>query len=89
MALTDDDKKWLEERFATFATMEALRDAEAKMREHTEHVETKLLRAFHGWARTMEVRVRAGGQMVSSMDERLALAEERISELERKRDSAA
>lgn len=49
--------------------------------------ETNLLRAFHSWSRSMEIRVRNASASVAGFDERLALAEERISELERKRAS--
>ena len=59
----------------------------AYMDERSENVETKLLSAFHGWARSMEIRTRVASSQVSGMDERLALAEERISELERHRAS--
>ena len=59
----------------------------AYMDERSEKVETKLLSAFHGWARSMEIRTRVASSQVSGMDERLALAEERISELERHRAS--
>jgi len=49
-----------------------------------EKAETNLLTAFHGWARSMEIRVRGVSAVTTGFDERLALAEERISELERK-----
>ena len=51
--------------------------------ERTELVETKLLRAFHDWAKPYEMRVRNVVAIVNGFDERLALMEERISELER------
>lgn len=53
--------------------------------KRNEKVETSLLTAFHGWARSMEIRTRVTGSNVSSLDERLALAEERIAELERRK----
>jgi hypothetical protein len=60
---------------------------EARMKAHataeSERTETKLLRAFHGWARTMEIRVRGASQAVAGFDERLGFAEERIGDLER------
>jgi hypothetical protein len=65
---------------------------ETRLRTHVsaecEKVETKLLSAFHGWARSMEIRVRGSSQSVMGFDERLALAEERIGELERGRAKA-
>lgn len=42
--------------------------------------------AFYGWARPMEIRV-DGTNTVTGFDEHLALAERRISELERRRAS--
>jgi hypothetical protein len=56
-----------------------------RLDERIEKAETNLLGAFHGWARAMEIRVRGVSGVTSGFDERLALAEERISELERKR----
>jgi hypothetical protein len=55
--------------------------------ERCEKVETGLLAAFHGWARSMEIRVRGMSGVTMGFDERLALAEERISDLERKKAS--
>jgi hypothetical protein len=52
-----------------------------------EKSETNLLSAFYGWARSMEIRVRGVGGITTGFDERLALAEERISQLERKKAS--
>jgi hypothetical protein len=54
--------------------------------ERCEKVETGLLAAFHG-ARSMEIRVRGMSGVTMGFDERLALAEERISDLERKKAS--
>ncbi|MBC8165863.1 MAG: hypothetical protein H7Y20_08330 [Bryobacteraceae bacterium] len=48
-----------------------------------ERSETKLLTAVYRWSRSMEVRVRSSSSAVAGFDKRLALAEERISELER------
>ncbi len=61
---------------------------ESRLNENVNHtvekMETKLLTAFHQWARTMEIRVRHGSTTTSSHEERLALIEERVSELERR-----
>lgn len=58
---------------------------EERLNARVEKAETNLLTAFHGWARAMEIRVRGVSGMTTGFDERLALAEERISELERRR----
>ncbi len=60
-------------------------EIEGRLNARIEKVETNLLTAFHGWARAMEIRVRGVGAVAAGFDERLALAEERISELERRR----
>jgi predicted nuclease with TOPRIM domain len=62
-----------------------LEDIKERFDERIEKVETNLLTAFHGWARTMEIRVRGVSAVTAGFDERLALAEERIAELERRR----
>ena len=53
--------------------------------QHMERLETKLLTAFHGWPRSMEIRVRSLSGTTAAYDERLALIEERVSELERRK----
>jgi len=78
-------KQYLDSRFA-----EVDRRAEAmeeRLRALIEKTETNLLGAFYGWARPMEIRVNGMTSTVMGFDERLALAEQRISELERKRAS--
>jgi hypothetical protein len=78
-------------RPATLADLEKLQGNLERLQEslekRIEKTETKLLSAFHSWARSMEIRVRHANQNVFGMDERLALAEERISELERNKAS--
>jgi hypothetical protein len=59
----------------------------SELRADIEKSETNLLRAFHGWARSMEIRVRGISAVSTGFEERLALAEERISEVERKQAS--
>ncbi len=76
--MDEDLKAYLE-------TMQA--DLKAHMSRECEKVETNLLRAFHGWSRSMEIRVRGASTSVVGFDERLALAEDRISELERRKAS--
>jgi hypothetical protein len=70
-------------------TKQDLQDAVAELKSYieqrSEKVETNLLSAFHAWARSMEIRVRNAGSMVTGFDERLALAEDRIAELERRK----
>jgi hypothetical protein len=58
---------------------------EKRVNTRIEKSETNLLSAFHGWARAMEIRVRGVSGMATGFDERLALVEERVSDLERKK----
>ncbi len=60
---------------------------ETRLKTLIEKTETSLLGAFYGWARPMEIRVDGMSKTVMGFDERLALAERRISDLERKRAS--
>jgi hypothetical protein len=60
-------------------------DMEERLNARVEKVETNLVTTFRGWARAMEIRVRGVSSVTAGFDERLALAEERISALERKR----
>jgi hypothetical protein len=78
-------RQYLDSRFA-----EADRRAEAmepRVKALIEKTETNLLGAFYNWARPMEARVQGVSTMVTGFDLRLGLAEQRISELERKRAS--
>jgi hypothetical protein len=64
-----------------------LQAMEQRIDTRIENSETNLLTAFHGWARAMEIRVRGVSGIATGVDERLALVEERVSELERKKQS--
>ena len=78
-------KQYLDSRFA-----EVDRRAEAmeeRIKALIEKTETSLLGAFYGWARPMEIRVDGMTKTIMGIDERLALAERRISDLERKKAS--
>ena len=47
--------------------------------EQMRDMQTEVLRAFHDWARPVEIKLRA----IPPIDERLGLIEERVSRLER------
>ena len=57
---------------------------EERMAERIESTETKLLTAFHDWARTHEVRSRGLSSLVIGFEERLTIIEDRLSKLERR-----
>jgi hypothetical protein len=61
-------------------TKQALEPMEMRILERIEATETKLLRAFLGWGRTTDAKLRA----LPLFDERLGSMEERITDLERK-----
>ena len=56
--------------------LNALRD---ELVEKMRDMQTEVLRAFHDWARPVDIKLRA----IPPMDERLGLIEERVSRLER------
>lgn len=90
--MDQDLKDYLDANFARiderFTEVDRRFDAmEKDLSGRIEKVETNLLGAFYGWARPMEIRVDGMTKTVMGFDERLSLAERRISELERKRAS--
>jgi hypothetical protein len=80
-------KAYLDAKFAECATKKELEALEERVAARIEKVETSLLGAFYGWARPMEIRVDGMTRTVMGFDERMSLAERRISELERRRPS--
>jgi hypothetical protein len=81
-------KQYLDSNFARMDERFGTADEKfVDLEKRIEKVETSLLGAFYGWARPMEIRVNGMTSTVMGFDERLALAEQRISELERKRAS--
>jgi hypothetical protein len=80
--MDDDLKTYLE------AMESRLRDHAEEMkrelREHTETVETRLLLEFWKWARQADARYRQHHSAVTGLDERLMLAEDRITTIERR-----
>jgi hypothetical protein len=58
---------------------------EARLRAHTEEVETNLLSEFWKWARTADARYRQNQGVVIGLDQRVQAVEDRVAELERRR----
>jgi hypothetical protein len=56
-----------------------LNSMEQRLIDRIEAFETKLLTAFHDWARPVEIRLRT----LPMLEERLGLLEERVSKMER------
>ena len=68
------------------ATKADIQELRAEVRALIERVETNLLTEFHKWSRTYEIRARGTTTAVHGFDERLGFLEERVSDLERRRD---
>jgi hypothetical protein len=68
---------------------ERIEATEIRMAERIEATETKLLTAFHDWARTYEVRARGVTTLMVGFEERLSIIEERLSKLERRPNGGA
>lgn len=60
-----------------------IESAKREAMEHTEVVETRLLSEFWKWARTADARYRQHHSEVTGLDVRVALLEDRVSDLER------
>jgi hypothetical protein len=69
-----------------------LKAMEDRMHGHVDEAifssETKLLGEFWKWARTADARYRQHHGNVAGLDERVMAVEERVAELERRRDAA-
>ncbi len=86
--MDQDLKKYLDDNFARIdERFESIDRRFEETDKRIEKVETNLLGAFYGWARPMEIRVNGMVSTVMGFEERLALAEQRISELERRKAS--
>ena len=76
MNLTDDDKKWITEQLAPFATKVEL-----------ERVETNLLTEFHKWASPAEARLRLHKANLHTIEIEMEALSDRIKKLEGPRPS--
>lgn len=72
------------------ATKQDLLDLEerltTKMAAMVERSETNLLSVFHGWARATEIKIKSVSNTTAPVDERMSLLEERVLNLERRRN---
>ena len=70
----------------TPATKADLEQVRIELLERIEKVETNLLTAFRNWSRGLETRHKVHDILVHSYDDRIAALEERVGELERRRN---
>ena len=89
MSLTDEDKQWLSEQFATFATKADLERFATKTdlqayatKADLERVETALLTEFHKWASPNEARLRSHTAAIRALDMELEALSDRVTKLE-------
>jgi len=76
------------ENLVTKADLHAALDAKGtELLERIEKVETTLLREFRKWAVSFESRFRANEVLIGGFNERLVSLEERVSDIERRKDA--
>jgi hypothetical protein len=68
-----------------FATKADLAEAEIRLLERLEKVETTLLKEFRKWATITEVRLRTSEVSTHGLTERVASLESRVSDLEQRK----
>jgi 23S rRNA pseudoU1915 N3-methylase RlmH len=62
-----------------------LADMKIELKAHTEMIETRLLSAFWQWSKTTDARARQQGAVITGVDERLSIIEQRVTNLEQRR----
>jgi hypothetical protein len=77
MALTEEDKRWMLERFATKEDLERF-----ATKEELERVETRLLTGFHKWASPFESRLRTFKEALHTLDLEFDQVKDRVTVLE-------
>ena len=76
------------EDLVTKADLQAALDAKGtELLERIERVETTLLREFRKWAVSFESRFRSNEVLIGGFNERLVSLEERVSDIERRKDA--
>jgi len=81
----DELKTYLDAKFAAVdARFAAVDEKFREVRAEIEKTETKLLRAFHWWARPKEIQIRHVVRESSGFEERLGLVEEHVEDIERR-----
>ena len=82
MALTDEDKTWINDKLAATETR-LLTAFHSLTDEKLEGMETRLLTAFHQWASPVEVRQRSHRAAIAALDIEVETLTDRVAKLER------
>jgi hypothetical protein len=56
---------------------------EQRLTETMRDMQTEVLRAFHNWARPVEIKTRSLGAAIAGLEERISLLEERLNASDR------
>ena len=93
--LSDEDKKWLDERLERFvetfdlrlerleATFtERIQRLDESFSERLERVEARLLTEFHKWASPVELRARSHAAAVKALDAEMEALADRVTNIE-------
>lgn len=78
MALSEDDKKWIEQQ---------IQGVETRLESRIEHAETSLLTEFHKWASPAEARARSHAAALRAFDLELEQLSDRVKNLEDRKAS--
>jgi hypothetical protein len=69
MALSDEDKQWVERQLAIQS---------ARFAEQLDRVETRFLTEFHKWASPLEARLRTHSAALRAVDEEMEALTDRV-----------
>jgi len=58
-------------------------ETEERLTETMRDMQTEVLRAFHNWARPVEIKTRSLGAAIAGLEERISLLEERLNASDR------
>jgi polyhydroxyalkanoate synthesis regulator phasin len=83
--MDQDLKQYLDDNFARIDARFA--EAESRVNDRIERVETTLLTEFHKWASPAEARVKSHHSAIHSLDVEVEALKQRVAELEKKKAS--
>lgn len=77
MALTDEDKRWINQQMLELVQLSAV-----EFRRELEKVETRLLTEFHKWASPTESRQKRFSETLRDFEVQLEALDDRVKKLE-------